>query len=85
MSGIRTFTDEHIFGTDPRKRSFIQAWARDVSHEYFHFGGAIFNCLTLNFEAAGQDLKRAVDHLTGENLRQRDRSRSRSRSRSSSR
>ena len=72
MSGIRTYTDDHFFGNDPRKRSFTQAWMRDVTHECYHFGGAIYNTLNLNFNAAGQDLKRACDHLMGENLKQRD-------------
>ena len=71
MSGIREFTDDVIFGNDPENRNVIQAAGRDISHCIFHLGGALVNAVTGNFDGASQDLKRAGDHFSGENLKQR--------------
>ena len=71
MSEIREFTDNNIFGNDPENRNVLQAAGRDLSHAVFHLGGAIFNTITGNFDGAAQDLKRAGDHFSGENMKQR--------------
>ena len=84
MSGLRTFTDNFIFGNDPKERNVLQAATRDISHGIFHFGGAIFNGMTGNFEQAAKDLKRAGDHFGGENLDQRNETNYRRRNSSSS-
>ena len=70
MSGIRTFTDDFIFGNNPENRNFIQAAGRDISHGFYHLGGAAFNFCTGNGDKAAEDLKRAGDHFGGENIKQ---------------
>ena len=69
MSGIRTWTDNHLFGKDAEKRNIVQAATRDFTHGVFHVGEAIGDCLT--GKDPSQNWKRAGDHFSGENIKQR--------------
>ena len=69
MAGIRTWTDEHIFGKDPQNRNVVQAATRDFTHGVFHVGEAIGDFVT--GKDSSQNWKRAGDHFTGENIKQR--------------
>ena len=69
---LRTVTDKYIFGTDASKRTAVQAIARDVVHGVWHTGSAISNYNKGNMDGFANDVKRAVQHFSGENYKQRD-------------
>ena len=67
---LRKFTDKNIFGEDPAKRNPAQAITRDFVHGVYHTGSAINNFMKGNNQGVSQDLKRAGEHFSGENLKQ---------------
>ena len=67
---LRKFTDKHIFGEDPKKRTPAQAISRDITHGIYHSGSAINNYMKGKTSSVKNDVKRAIDHFSGENYKQ---------------
>ena len=67
---LRRDTDKYIFGTDPAKRTIKQAATRDFVHGVYHTYSAVKNYKNKNQKEFKNDVKRAVDHFTGENVKQ---------------